>query len=104
MALYVFYCCELVHPFWSHVRDWTACLDPKQLVLLDVGYVVDNVLCPWKDEKRVVFLAILAVARLVIWTRRDCMTVQTFLIVIGFFSLSISLRPRSDAIENDSIA
>ena len=39
-------------------------------MLLDVGYVVDNVLPPFQGEKRVVFLAILAVARMVIWTTR----------------------------------
>ena len=42
-----------------------------QLVLLDVGYVVDNILPPFQGEKRVVFLAILAVARMVIWTTRN---------------------------------
>ena len=39
-------------------------------MLLDVGYVMDNVLIPFQGEKRVVFLAILAVARMVIWTTR----------------------------------
>ena len=39
-------------------------------MLLDVGYVVDNVLPPFQGEKRVVFLSILAVARMVIWTTR----------------------------------
>ena len=52
----------------SERRGWTARIEPKQLVLLDVGYVVDNVLPPFQGEKRVVFLAILAVARMVIWT------------------------------------
>ena len=40
-------------------------------MLLDVGYVVDNVLPPFQGEKRVVFLAILAVARMVVWTTRN---------------------------------
>ena len=40
-------------------------------MLLDVGYVVDNVLPPFHGEKRVVFLAILDVARMVIWTTRN---------------------------------
>ena len=40
-------------------------------MLLDVGYVVDNVLPPFQGEKRVVFLAILAVARMVIWATRN---------------------------------
>ena len=39
-------------------------------MLLDAGYVVDNVIPPFQSEKRVVFLTILAVARMVIWTTR----------------------------------
>ena len=35
--------------------------------MLDVDYVVDNVLPPFQSEKRVVFFAILAVARMVNW-------------------------------------
>ena len=70
-AEHAFYYCERVRPFWDHVREWTARIEPKQLVLLDVGYVVDNVLPPFQGEKRVVFLAILAVARMVIWTTRN---------------------------------
>ena len=37
---------------------------------LDVGYVIDNVEPSYQSEKRVVFLAILAVARMVIWETR----------------------------------
>ncbi len=62
-AEHAFYYCERVRPFWDHVGEWTARIEPKQLVLPDVGYVVDNVLPPFQGEKRVVFLAILAVAR-----------------------------------------
>ena len=65
------YYCERVCPFWDHVGEWTARIEPKQLVLFDVGYVVDNVLPPFQGEKRVVFLAILAVARMVIWSTRN---------------------------------
>ena len=39
-------------------------------MLLDVGYVVDNVLPQFQGEKYVVFLAILTVARKGIWTTR----------------------------------
>ena len=70
-AEHAFYYCERVCLFWDHVGEWTARIEPKQLVLLDVGYVVDNVLPPFQGEKRVVFLAILAVARMVIWTTRN---------------------------------
>ena len=70
-AEHAFYYCERVRPFWDPVGEWTARIEPKQLVLLDVGYVVDNVLPPFQGEKRVVFLAILAVARMVIWTTRN---------------------------------
>ena len=53
------YYCERVRPFWDHVGEWTACTEPKQLMLLDVGYVVDNVLPPFLGEKRVAFFEIL---------------------------------------------
>ena len=67
MAEHAFYFCERVRAFWDHVGEWTARIEPKQLVLLDIGYVVDNVLPPFQGEKCVVFLAILAVAQMVIW-------------------------------------
>ena len=69
-AVHAFYYCQRVRPFWDHVVEWTARIEPKQLVLHDVCYIVDNVLPPFQGEKRVVFLAILAVARMVIWTTR----------------------------------
>ena len=69
-AEHAYYYCERVRQFWDHVGEWTARIEPKQLVLLDVGYVVDNVHPPFQGEKRVVFLTILAVARMVIWTTR----------------------------------
>ena len=69
-AEHAFYSCERVRTFWDHIGELTARIDSKQAVLLDVGYVVNNVLPPFQDEKRVVFQAILAVARMVIWTTR----------------------------------
>ena len=42
-----FYYCKRVHSFWSHVGEWTAYIDPKELLLLDVGYIVDNVDPPY---------------------------------------------------------
>ena len=69
-AEHAFYNCERVRPFWDHVEEWTARIEPKQIVLLVISYVVDNVLPPFQGEKRVVFLAILALARMVIWTTR----------------------------------
>ena len=70
-TLHAFYCCEQIRPFWSYVEEWTACISPRELVLLDVGYVVDNVNLPFPGEKHVVFLVILVVARMVIWQTRN---------------------------------
>ena len=70
-ALHAFYYCERVRPFWSHVEEWTARISPRELVLLDVGYVVDNVNPPYRGEKRMVFFVIVAVARMVIWETRN---------------------------------
>ena len=67
-AEHAFCYCDRGHPFWDHVGEWTARIEPKQLVLLDVGYVVDNILPLFQDEKHVVFLVTLVVARMVIWT------------------------------------
>ena len=69
-AEHAFYYSKRICPFWDQVGDSMARTEPKQLVLLDVGYVVDNVLPPFQGEKCVVFLAILALARMVIWTTR----------------------------------
>ena len=69
-AEHAFYYSERVRLLWDHVGEWTARIEPKQLVLLDVGYIVDNVLAPFQGKKRVVFLAILVVPRMVIWTMR----------------------------------
>ena len=66
-ALHAFYYCERVRLFWSHVKEWTACISPRELVLFNIGYVVDNVNPPFQGEKCVVFLVILALARMVIW-------------------------------------
>ena len=65
------YYCERVRPFCDDVGERTARIEPKQLVLFYVGYVVDNVLPPFQGEKRAVFLATLEVARMVIWTTRN---------------------------------
>ena len=70
-ALHAFYYCERNRPFWSHVEEGAARISPRQLVLLDVGYVMDNVGPPFQGEKRVVFLVTLAVARMVIWQTRN---------------------------------
>ena len=67
-ALHAFYYCELVCPFWSHVGEWTARIDPKHLVLINIGDVVDNVDPLYLGEKHMVFLTILAEARMVICT------------------------------------
>ena len=40
-------------------------------MLLDICYVIDNVEPLYEGEKHVVFLAILAVAQMVIWVTRN---------------------------------
>ena len=49
---------------------WTTRIEPKQLVLLNVSYIVDNFDPQYKGKKCVVFLAIRVVSRMVIWTMR----------------------------------
>ena len=70
-AVHAFYYCERIRPLWSHVGEWTARISATQLVLLGVGYVVDNVDPACRGEKRKAFLTILAVVRMVIWETRN---------------------------------
>ena len=51
---HAFYYCERVCPFWNHVGEWTAHVEPKQLMLLDIGYIID-VLLQFQGKKHVVF-------------------------------------------------
>ena len=70
-ALHAFYYCQRVRLFWSLVEEWTARISTRQIVLLNVGYVMDNVGPPFQSEKGVEYLVILAVARMVIWQTRN---------------------------------
>ena len=96
-AEHAFYYYKRVRPFWYHVGEWTARIEPKQLVLLDVGYVVDNFLPQFQGEEPVGFLAILAVARMVIWTtwKKGFYEDANF----SHRSLGISFGSKSDAIK-----
>lgn len=51
--------CPQVRPFWDHV-------DPEHLVSIDLAYVCNNLLPPWPVMKRMMFLILLVVARIVI--------------------------------------
>ena len=101
-AEHAFYYCKRVHPFCNHVREWTARFEPKQLVPRDVGYFIDSVLPLYLCEKLVVFLAILAVVKMVIWSTRKKLLYDNANFshrdLILFFS--ISLETKLDAIEN----
>ena len=87
-------------PVLESRRGADARISPWQLVLHNVGYVVDNVDPPYQGEKRVVFLTILAAARMLIGETRnkELYDGQTFLVVILF--LGISLGFKLDVIEN----
>ena len=95
-ALHTYYC-ERVRPFWSHVEEWTARISPRELMLLDVGYVVDSINPPFQGEKCVVFLVILAVARMVIWETQnkglyECANFYRDLILFFRHHLRVNIR------------
>ena len=101
-TLHGFYYSEQVCIFWSHVGEWMAHIDPKQLLLLNIGYIRDNVDPPYWGKKCVVFLRTLAVTQMGIWMMRknglyDCANFSHYDLI---FSLGISLESKSDAIKN----
>ena len=91
----------------SHVEEWTARISPRELVLLVVGYVVDNVNPPFQGEKRVVFLVILAMAIMVIWQMRNKGLYEganfSYCDLILFFRHQLRVKIRSDRRRLDRI-
>ena len=89
------------------MEEWTARIIPQELVLLDVGYVLDNVDPPFHGEKRVVFLVILAVARMVIWQTRNKGLYEganfSFRDLILFFRHQLRVKIRCDRRRLDCI-
>ena len=65
-------------------------------MLLDIGYVVDNVLPLFQDEKRVVFLVVLAVSRMVIWTTQHDNVNFSHRDLILFFRHQLRVKIRCD--------
>lgn len=55
-----------VHPLLEHVGNLTAHIALENLVLIDRAYACDDLLPPYSEVKRVVFLSLLATARMVI--------------------------------------
>ena len=106
-ALHAFYYCERIRPFWSHVEEWSARISPRKLVLLDVGYVVDNVDSLFQGEKRVVVFVILDVARMVILLMRNKGLYEganfSYRDLILFFRHQLRVKIRCDRRRLDSI-
>ena len=71
-------------------------------MLLDVSYVADNVLLRFRGKKRVVFLAVLPVARMWIWMMRmkGLYDGANFSHRDLIFFLGISLESKLDPIKN----
>ena len=69
-AEHAFFHCSKVRSLWRAVNGVTARIDAEQLILLDVCYVIFGFDPPLRGEKRMVFRAILAIARMVIATTR----------------------------------
>lgn len=55
-------------PPLDFVGELLVRIAPKKLVLIDRKYASDNVSHPYSGVKRIVFLSLLATARMVIWT------------------------------------
>lgn len=63
---HIFFNCLLVRLFWDHVRELMACIGFEHLVFIDLVYICDSVSRPWSRVKQLVFLMLLAMARMVL--------------------------------------
>lgn len=66
-----FFHCPHVRPFWDHIGELTNSIDPKHIVSIDLCYICDNVLHPLPGMKQMVFLMLLTVVGMVVWTTRE---------------------------------
>lgn len=69
-AVHAFYHCLPVNPFWDHVSELTARIDPEHIVPICLKYACENVSPPYSGVRQMVFLALLAEARMMMWTTR----------------------------------
>lgn len=69
-ASHAFYHCPRMDPFWEYDGQLKDRITPEKLMLIDLAYVCDTVSSRYCEMKRVVILALIAVARMVIWTKR----------------------------------
>lgn len=97
---HAFFLCSQLWSFWAYVGEVIACIKSKWSVLLDFAYIVNNMnpLFTWK--KQMVFLAILAVARLVIWTTRLDVIHRVGSVsdwdLVAYFKLMLEVKIRCD--------
>ena len=93
--------CSKVHSLWQAVNGLTARIDANQLIQLDVCYVIFDFDPPLRGEKRLVFRAILATARMVIMTTRKeefCWGASlSNEALVSFFKHALRVRIRVDS-------
>ena len=70
-AEHAFYYCERVRPFWDHVGEWTARIEPNSSCCSTLVTSWTTFFLRIRVRSVWCFLAILAVARMVIWTTRN---------------------------------
>lgn len=63
---HAFYYCPPVRFFWDYVGELSARIAPEKIVFNDLAYSYDNVSPPYSVVKCMVFLKLLALARMVI--------------------------------------
>lgn len=66
--VHVIYHCTQVHIFCDYIDEMTARIDPEQLVSIHLAYVCDNISLPCSGMRLWVFLTMLDVAKMLVWT------------------------------------
>lgn len=61
------YHCPYVHLFWDYVSELMARIYPEHLISINLAYICNNVLPLYSVVKRMAFLTLLAVAKMVVW-------------------------------------
>lgn len=71
-------------------------MKPENVLYLDVSYVCDNVAPPWEGRKRLMFLILLGVARMVVWITRKLVVLHEDMLshndLIAFFKYQLKTK------------
>lgn len=81
---------------YGNVGDLVTQLEPTNVLFLGIFYVCDNVAPPWEGLKRIMFLTLLTVGKMVVWNTRQFVVLHGDMLshhdLIAFFKHQLLIK------------